>query len=336
MKKKAFVTILSATLLFTGCSSGKAPATSATEATTTAVTTKATTEATTTIAETTAEQDKPEDYADIVYFNEDKSDTPNASDFEFVDAGLFKDANGVLKYPNYVEGKDIVIKFKSDKELKYGGIARYSSLKNYNSETIAYAVSSMNDSQNKLLKMLTIEDGVYTLKIPGKYAQADSDFCVELYTKLPNRDRDNNIIGHGMIFYIRCEKVTETPIPEFSPETHARMNNQVGAKDFDFGDPELVVTNDKHKYHTELPKYKANTDITITFKCEKKLVLSNLMVIASKSVYEEITNRNFLKNVKGTYTLTIPAEYVKPGREFDISIKSEGKNSKTLLFMVAC
>lgn len=335
MKKTAFVTILSATLLFTGCSSGKAPATSATEATTTAATTKATTEATTTITETTADSDKPEDYSDIVFFNEDKSETPNASDFEFVDAGLFKDANGVLKYPNYEEGKDIVIKFKSDKALKYGAVTRYSSLNNYKSETIVYAVSSIKDSNNNLLKMLTINDGVYTLKIPAKYAKADSDFCVELYTKLPNMDRDNNIIGHGMIFYIRCEKLTETPIPEFAPEGHARMNNQVGAKDFDFGNPELVVTHDKHKYHTELPKYKANTDITITFKCEKKLVLSNLVVKESKGGVEEITNRNFLKNVKGSYTFTIPAKYVKPGCEYDISFKTEGKNSKTLWFMVA-
>ena len=336
MKKKAFVTILSAALLFTGCSSGKAPATSATEATTTAETTKATTEATTTITESTAETDKPEDYAEIGFLNEDKSDTPNATDFEFVDAALYKDANGVLKYPNYKEGKDIVIKFKSDKALKYGGIARYPSLDNSKSETIVYALSSMKDSQNNLLKMLTIEDGDYTLTIPGKYAKADSFFCVELYTEFPNRDRNNNLVGHGMIFYIRCEKVTETPVPEFTPEKHSRMNNRVDAKDFDFGNPELVVTHDKHNYHAELPKYQANTDITITFKCEKKLVLSNLVVIESKGGFEEITNRNLLKNVKGTYTLTIPAEYVKPGREYDISIKSEGKNSKTLWFMVAC
>lgn len=336
MKKISFVTILTATLLFTGCSSGKVPATSASEATTAAATTKATSEETTTIIETTAETDKPEDFADIAYLIEDKSYTPNATDFEFVDAALYKDANGVLKYPNFEEGKDIVIKFKSDKALKYGGITRYHSLDNSKSETIVYALSSMKDNQNNLLKMLTIKDGDYTLKIPGKYAKADSYFSVELYTEFPNRDRNNNIIGHGMIFYIRCEKVTETPVPEFTAVKHSRMNNQVGAKDFDFGNPELVVSHDKHSYHAELPKYKANTDITITFKCEKKLILSNLVVIESKSGFEEITNRNSLKNVNGTYTLTIPAEYVKTGREFDISIKTEGKNSKTLWFMVAC
>ena len=338
MKKTAFVTILTATLLLTSCSSGQTPATSAaTEATTAATTEATTTEETTTVTETTAEPDKPVDFTEIYFFNKDKSETANATDFEFVDAELYKDVNGVYRYPNYQAGKDMVIKFKSDRVLKYGGITRYSNYKNYKSEMLVYADKSMKDSKNDLLKWLTNNDGVYTLKIPAKYAKPDSDFSIQLYTMYPLRDDSDNFVGDGMTFYIRCEKVTETPVPEFTLEAHSNMKNQVDAKDFDFGNAELVVTHDKHNYKAELPKFKANSDIKITFKCEKDLTLASVVVKEANNDFKEITNPGYLKSDNGTYTLTIPADQAIAGREYDIYIKATGKNSKSILwFMISC
>ena len=104
MKKTAFVTILSATLLFTSCSSGQTPAisalteaTEATTATTTEATTTTTMEETTTTVETAAEPEKPEDYAQLYFMNEGNLREIHATDFEFVDAELYKDPNGVLR-----------------------------------------------------------------------------------------------------------------------------------------------------------------------------------------------------------------------------------------------
>lgn len=214
MKKKIFVMISASVLLFSGCSSNQAMTTSTvTEVTTAATTTEATTTTTsaveTTTTETTAEPEKPEKYADIHYCNKDESETANASDFVFVDAELFKDDNGELKYPSFQPGKDIVIKFKSDKELKYGCITQYTNVndaKKYKAEAIVYADSSTKDNKNDILKMLTYEDGIYTLKIPAKYAKKGSELGVQLYTVFPVRDKKDNIVGEGFNFYIRCDK----------------------------------------------------------------------------------------------------------------------------------
>lgn len=336
MKKTAFVTILSATLLFTSCSSGKTTATSAaTEATTAATTEATTTEETTTVTETTAEPDMPEDYANVSYINMDKSDTPIATDFDFVDSEFYKDDNGVLKYPNYQAGKDIVIKFKSDKALKYGEITRHSPINNYLPIRVAYADKSTKDSKNSILKILKCTEGEYTLKIPAKYAINDSEICIRLFTTYP-AIKNGNVLGYGMNLFVRCDKETKTPVPEFTPENHSNMNNQVDAKDFDFGNAELVVTHDKHNYKTELPKFKANSDIKITFKCEKELFLSNLTVKEPTNDFNDITDPGFLKSDNGTYTLTIPAEQAKDGREFNIYIRASGANAKSLWFMISC
>ena len=338
MKKTVFVTVLSATLLLTGCSSGKKTETSAaTDSTTTAVetTTAATTAVTTTTVETTAEPDKPEDYADIVHFNIDKSETAVATDFNFVDAELYKDDNGVLKYPNYPAGKDIVIQFKSDKTLKYGAITQFPKGNSNKSNKLAYADESTKDSKNGILKMLTCTDGVYTLTISAKYATNDCDFCIQLYTIYPLM-KNEEVRGYGIVFYVRCYKETVVPVPEFTPVIHSRMNNNVGAKDFDFGDAECEFTHDKHEYTLKLPKYKVNTDIRITFKCDKELALSRITAIDNNREFSDITDPGYLKSDNGTYTLTIPAEQAKAGRNFDIFIKETGKNAKTLWFMIAC
>ena len=160
MKKTAFVTILSATLLFTSCSSVQAPATSET----TAATTIALTEATAATSETTANPDKPEEYANIKYYNIDDPNAPIASDFDFVDAALYKDVNGVMSYPNYQAGKDIVVTFKCEKDLKYGDIYQWPNEGEESGFNIADSYSTPNDEKS-ILKFLTNNDGIYTLRI---------------------------------------------------------------------------------------------------------------------------------------------------------------------------
>ena len=188
MKQTAFIAVLTATILFAGCSSGQTPVTSAATDTTTAVTTEAATtstavEETNTTAETTAEPEKPEDYADIYFMNKDGSNTAFATDFEFVDAELYKDVNGVLRYPNFQAGKDIVINFKSDIDFKQGGIYYYSKTKPKRN-IIAIPTASSKENTN-ILKYLTCKDGDYTLKIPAKHVKPDNEYRIKLFSQYP-------------------------------------------------------------------------------------------------------------------------------------------------------
>lgn len=339
MKKTAFVTILSATLLFTSCSSGKTPATSAaTEATTTAVTTEATTaattaEETTTTAETTAETsdeaDKPEDYANIVINNEDGSEKVFATDFEFVNATYYKDENNLLLFPNFSAGKKIVVKFKCDKEFKFGSINRYSSGTRYKHQRFLgdkkflHILSNNFDGKKfkpNVSKLLSYKDGEYTLTIPSKYVVKDCDYWIKFGTK----NRSGIPTGDTLQFYVRSETTNVSKIPTFTLSDHAQIYNDVGAKDFDFGNAEFTVSNDRHLYKAEYPKYKVGENIVISFKCKKKLHLSS----EDKDLYK-------LTRIKDQYTVTIPAELTIEGSMFPITINASGKNSGFLYFVVA-
>ena len=340
MKKTAFVTILSATLLFTSCSSGQSPATSAATEPTTAATTEAATAST---AETTALSDKPEEYADIKYYNIDDPNAPIASDFDFVDAALYKDVNGVMRYPNYQAGKDIVVTFKCEKDLKYGYIFQWPKEDEDDGDSIAEESSAPNDEKS-ILKYLTNKDGVYSLKIPAKYANPDTGFTIHLYTVYPMFEYDNDgnekALGYGMSFFIRCEKVTEVPVPNYDATYHAVYFNAVEATDFEWGNPELIVTNDKHSYSSKPPKYKAGEDIVISFKCKRKLKLDKILVYTSNDNEGiDIADSKYVTCKNETYTLTIPAEQAQSGREYSVFFSYNNKDNtdnRELVFRIAC
>ena len=343
MKKTAFVTILSATLLFTSCSSGQTPAisalteaTEATTATTTEATTTTTMEETTTTVETAAEPEKPEDYAQLYFMNEGNLREIHATDFEFVDAELYKDPNGVLRKPNYRSGKTMEVRFKSDKDFKYIFITRYASFKDYTPESLITIDRKGNVWKSNTSKYLSCKDGIYSLKIPAKYAKPDSTFMISLSTMFPDRNDNKEYVGINMHFTIRCEKVTEIPVPTFTREEHTQINNNVGATDFDFGNAEYIVSNDRYYYSAEPPKYIAGNDIVITFKCKKELSINEVSSFDRKVNAEDyesyagkdITKPDFVSFDGETYKVTIPAEYAKPDRCFFIML-SETTQTQT-------
>ena len=339
MKKTAFVIILSATLLFTSCSSGKTPAASETTTATTIATTEATAA---TSAETTADPDKPEEYANISFYNKDTPKAAIATDFDFVDAALYKDVNGVFYYPNYQAGKDIVVTFKCDKDLKYGDIYQWPKEGEESGFDIADSSSTPNDEKS-ILKFLTNNDGIYTLKIPAKYAVPDTGFTIELYTDYPITQYDDfneTVLGYGMTFLIRCEKITEVPVPNYDAYYHAVLFNALDTKDFEWGNPELIVTNNKHDYFAKPPKYKAGEDIVISFKCKNKLKIHEITVFTSDDDEgKNIADSKYLTVKDGTYTLTIPSTHTQAGRIFDVYLEDDSKDPtqpSILRFRVAC
>ena len=331
MKKRLSVLVLSSAILLSACSSGQNAATTTTQNETSV----AATEATTTTEETTTEpvvKANPEDYAEI-YYKSGSMDAPVplASGFEFVDAELYKDANNVLYYPNYSSGKDIVIRFKSDKKLKYGSISQYESSKryddnfmmsgalNYWSGNIARLEESKGKYTSNISSFLSSEEGVYTLTIPAKYAKTDNQFYIQLFTDYKIDEDGNDFTGDLISFSVRCEKETAVAIPTFTPEQHGVWSNEVDATDFEFVNAKLPVFHDNHSYCALPPEYPANQDIVIRFKCKSKVLLASVdMGNVNEESIEHISDTGFLTSENGIYTLTIPAKYALPDRTFSI------------------
>lgn len=359
MKKTAFVTILSATLLLTSCSSGQTPATSAaTETTTIAATTEATTkettaEKTTTTAKPEAEA-KTEDYAELEFNYVNETQDVCATDFEFVNAELYKDANGVLLHPNYPSGKNIVVRFKSEKQFKFGSIKQFPSAKlhddTYMEHVIRYydgkiAKIEMREiykpgkpGKSNISKYLSYKDGFYTLTIPSKYAKTNNGFYIFLSTNCV-MDEDGNIdFGNHLTFYVRCDKEPITPMPSFKPEQHGVGENFSSATDFIFVNAELPISHNKYRYIPENPIFQQGKDIVITFKCKEKISLNEISMGATGSLAESVNNiadPDYLKNSAGTYTLTIPAQYAQPGSAFNVTLSGKNDDSIDLYFSVA-
>ena len=365
MKKKLFIVILASTILLSACSSGQQAETTSSieETTTTAVTTTeattTTTEATTTTSQVPIVGDKPEDYADVNCF-EGTRDTEKiiATDFDFVDASLDKDENNVHFYPNYPAGKNIVVRFKCDKEFKVGSIFRFPSSKQYDEDYLVNNVknsfgniagfSSPNGKKttSNISKFLSYKDGVYTLTIPAKYAKTDNQFYIQLYKNVTNEPVDfddelyNLIFGAGISFYLRCEK--ETKNPTFTPKQHAGLYGLIDDKlftDFVFVDAEYPVSNDGHRYKPEIPRVKTNQDIVITFKCKENLELNDIYLTKPGSDIgdeENIATSCVFKQENGVYTITIPAEYARSGNSFMCSLSIKGNEERSSVFWFEC
>ena len=356
MKKKLFTVILASTLLLSACSSGqKTETTSSIEETTTTTTeaTTTTTEATTTTQSPIANA-KPEDYADIHYSlgkddyevdYEDETVDPFASDFEFVDAELIKDdQNNMIIYPNYQAGKNMVVKFKSDKQFKFGAISQresskqydtdyYLLIKDYEKANIVKIASATKGYTSTISKFLKYNNGVYTLTIPSKYAKTDSQFFIQLYTKGKSYKDGDYLLGDSMTFFIRCEKEPLPAKPTFTIEQHAGVSNEVEATDLTFVNAKIEVENDEHTFYPGVPTYTAGQDMVITFKCDKELTLSVLMKV-NENGNVDIKDPNFVTCASGTYTVTIPARYAQSKDLFSFCFESA--DGKELYFYFIC
>lgn len=355
MKKKLFIVILASTILLSACSSGQqAETTPSIEETTT--TTVTTTEATTTTTEATTttvsiiDNAKPEDYAAIRYVSYDDDDNYSekafASDFEFVNAELVKDVdNNMIIYPNYQAGKSIVVRFKCDKQFKYGSILRYASSKEYDESLNKMDYSTANISKIELgdkgytstiSKYLKYSNGVYTLTIPSKYVKADNRFVIQLYTKGKPDEDGYMTLGDEMIFFVRCEKESLPIKPSFTREQHASLANGVEATDIDFGNAKFIVKNDGHIFYAGYPEYPTGQDIVVTFKSYYELSMSSLNMLNYNIAdsFKDIKDPNYVTCVNGTYTVTIPAEYAKPGNIFMVYLQS--KSGMPFSYIVCC
>lgn len=350
MKKTLFIVVLTSALILSACSTSTSPTTSetalTTEATTTTEVTTTTTEVTTTTSAAPVLEDKPETYADVNCYNEDETDADFASDFEFVNASLFKDENNVFAYPNYQAGENIVVKFKSEKIFKFGSIHRYDSSKQYDDNYMANIVwkdgniagiseRKIGNYTSNISKFLSYKDGIYTLTIPSKYAKVNNRFLIKLYTKY-TRDEDMCLDwGDRMTFFIRCEKESIPAKPTFTPEQHANVTNMVKATDFNFANAELPVRNDGHLYYSSLPLYPVGKDIVISFKSKTEVTLNCIDMWSKDSDDEtEITDSNYVNCVDGTYTVTIPSKFAQSGTSFVVFFSS--KSGDELRFTVAC
>ena len=338
MKNKIMAMMIVSTILLTACSSKTESTTTENQTTTVTTTTEVTT---TTTIETTA-PDRPEDFADVTFSDVEDKESNNtfASEFSFIDAVLFKDDNGVYRYPNYAAGKDITVTFKSDKEIKVGSIRRvsypggiYSAkevsiLDNYDYYGDLNEKEKKNEN-DKFFKMITLNEGVYTLTIPAKYAEQDNLFYVNLYTE----QRD------CVSFYVSC--INEAALltkPTFAIEDHAQVQiSNVKVSDFNFVNAKISVSNNKHYYFPEDPKFPVNQDMVVTFKCKQKLDLESISfwegAAFDKSEEVEIS-QEMLVYSKGTYTITLPAKYAVNNRSFSITMRY-GNNSLYFFFGVS-
>ena len=321
MKNKMVALVLVSTILLTACNSKTE--TSDSDPQTTAAATIA--EATTTVTETTVVYEA-EEYANVTYYDENLKETKEAwtSELNFIDATYFKDDNGVYRYPNFPVGKDIMITFKSEKEITFGLIERFP----YGEDTRLENLISIIDYEKgeTLGKYLTSKDGIYTLIIPANYVEQDNVFDIHLGSKQ----------NDTLVFYVSCLKeATLTTPPTFAIKDHAHVVlTDVKASDFNFINATLNVSHDKHGYYAEYPSFPLNQDIVITFKCEQKLKDISISYID----YENGEyNSNQQKGVSlpkkglvysnGAYKLTIPAKYAVSKRRFYVVMSSNGGDS---------
>ena len=210
MKRSILALTVLAALILSACGTVKKPETPAStkEAAPTAAAAAATTVAKakeTVITETTAQGDKPEDYADVSCINERDRKTLFATDFNFGNAALVKDSNGVRSYPNYPEGQDMVITFNSNRKFEWGEIVRsalYPQVDEHEDVYIANVEQNEKGSSSNILKFLTYKDGTYTLTIPAKYAEQDNIFSICLTTKSWYDEAKMD----QLYFYICCVK----------------------------------------------------------------------------------------------------------------------------------
>ena len=164
-----------------------------TEETTTETTTEATTEESVVTF-------TPEEHAQLVMFTKDNSDSDFATDFDFGNASyeVFNfDGFDWPGYPNYPVGEDIVITFKSDKDLKWGSIIKYGpdvdlSIDIFREDAdityLAYDKAAHNANTDEwtyttnINEFVTCSDGVYTLTIPAEYVESEYAYKITLAT----------------------------------------------------------------------------------------------------------------------------------------------------------
>lgn len=341
MKRNLLISVLAAALLLSSCSSGQKN-----ETTTSAEETTATAAAESTVPAEMNAEGKPEDFADVVCYdaNSDEIADAFASDFNFIGASFFKDDNGVYRYPNFPANKDIVITFKCDKEFYVGDIWREDYPEGMtSSKKTADIVNSVPDSDGeiaaaneRLKKYLTSNDGVYKLTIPAEYVEQDYAFHFQLYTKEWAR----------LDFKVCCLKEdTLRTTPKFPIEDHADIDsNMVDAGDFDFGNAELPVIAQKHRYRADYPKYAEGQDVAIKFTCKKKLETYYIGFYDHKNYEDEEQpieriDQSLNKPLVcsgDTYILTIPGEHVVAGRLYVVNIVETGNENNHLLFSFQC
>ncbi|MBR5181005.1 MAG: hypothetical protein IKW88_01980 [Clostridiales bacterium] len=347
MKRSVLASAILVTLILSACSAVGKPETSAsTQEAAPVATTVATTAAKakeTMITETTAPGDKPEDYADVTCINERDRKTLFATDFDFGKASLVKDNNGVRSYPNYPAGQDMVITFKSNRKFEWGEIVRsalYPQVDEHKDVYIANVEQNEKGSSSNILQFLTYKDGTYTLTIPAKYAEQDNIFSICLTTKSWYEESKMD----QLYFYVCCIKdKTLTNKPTFSIEDHASVHDLgVDAKEFEFVNAEMKVSNNGHKYYCDWPKFPEGQDITVSFKSTNaiKLVrveyyekdkLKNGLSKGTKIPVEEL-----LTYAEGKYTLKIPANYAVTNRLFSIEFNGVKDDGIYLSFSFEC
>ncbi len=333
MKKELLVSIVALSLLLSGCNSGQKIESSVSSDETTTTTAAVTETVTTTAAETTA-ADKPEDYADVGFSDSDGANSDNAfaTEFNFIDAEITKDNNGVYRYPNFSADKEIKITFKSDKELTNAVISRTAYPKSTISSTNTVSVlDNVEDGENeKFAKFLTFKDGIYSLVIPADYVKQDNYFSVSLYTKQ----------GEGLFFRVSC--LSEDALknaPKYSAEEHGGvLSTGIEVSDFNFINAKLEVLPsqvDKHAYEVQHPHFPVNQDIVVTFKCKQKLKITEVgYYLESENREEKIEiSKEMLVNSKGIYTFTLPAKYAVNGVSFWVRLIDKNDNHNNMQFL---
>lgn len=190
------------------------------ETITEATTTEATTE------ESVAPTFTPEQHAQLICWEKDNNNADFAGDFDFGSNASFEILNfdGVdwPAYPNYPAGEDIVITFKSDKDLKWGKILKFGSgvdlsIDIFREDADIINIASDHASHEattdewtyttNINEFVTCSDGVYTITIPAEYVTPEYDFYIKLATVQTTgwySSEEEVDFGDGIEFYVRC------------------------------------------------------------------------------------------------------------------------------------
>ncbi|MBP5260593.1 MAG: hypothetical protein J6Z43_00535, partial [Clostridiales bacterium] len=206
--KKVLAAVLASSLLMmTACSTAEE-----TTVTTTEETTVATTEET---SEEPEETFSPGQYLGYEPLGEVVSGDREliAHDFDLgsnASLELWEDTENGISYPtapNYPEGEDVVITFKSDVELNAVSVAKYNP-DNVDPMLAEHAAALAGSSDYpEFINLsneasLTCEDDTYTFSIPGEFIEDGYTYQIGIGTR---EETDSNVsISWNIQMYIRC------------------------------------------------------------------------------------------------------------------------------------
>ena len=211
MKRLMAAVLASSLLMMTACS--------AAEETTVVTTEESTVETTEETSEETTEEPE-ETFSPGQYLGYEPLGEVVSGDRELIahnfDLGsnasleLWEDTENGISYPiapNYPEGEDVVITFKSDVELNAVSVAKYNP-DNVDPMLAEHAAALAGSSDYpEFINLsneasLTCEDDTYTFSIPGEYIEDGYTYLIGLGTREEN---DSNVsVSWNIQMYIRC------------------------------------------------------------------------------------------------------------------------------------